>query len=50
MRNVFRLERENKVNKDIILRNVKNLFENEEEKENYYKPARASIFLSNTYI
>ena len=34
--------------KGIILRDIRNLFENEEE--NYYKPVRVSIFSSNNYI
>ena len=33
----------------MILRNIRNLFENEEE-QNYYKPVRASNFWSNSYI
>ena len=48
MRNVFRSEK-NKAIKDIILRDRRNLFENEEE-EKYYKPVRATIFWSNNYI
>ena len=35
--------------KDIVLRNVKNLFEFEKE-ENYYKPVRVNNFWSNNYI
>ena len=27
-----------------MLRNIRNLFEHKEEKENYYKPERVSIF------
>ena len=42
-RNLFRLKKENKVIKDIILRYITNLFEHEEE-ENYYKPVRVSSF------
>ena len=45
----FRLEKENKAIKVIVLRNIGNLFENEEEK-NYYKPVRVSNFWSNNYI
>ena len=35
--------------KNIILRDIRNLFEHEEE-ENYYKPVRVSNFWSNNYI
>ena len=35
--------------KGIILRDIKNLFENEEE-EHYYKPVRVCNFWSNSYI
>ena len=41
IRNRFTLGKENKVIKDRILRNIRNLFEHEEE-ENYYKSARVS--------
>ena len=34
----------------MILRNIRNLFENEEKNKNYYKPVRISIFSSNNYI
>ena len=37
-----------KVIKNIILRDVRNLFENKEE-ENDYKPVRVSTFWSNNY-
>ena len=47
IRNVFRLER--KTIKDIIPRNIRNLFQNEEG-ENYYKLARVTHFWSNNYI
>ena len=47
IRNVFRLEKENKAIKYIIFRNIRNLFEN---KEIYYKPVRVSNFWSNNYI
>ena len=36
--------------KDIVLRNIKNLFEYEKEEENYYKPVRVNNFWSNNYI
>ena len=35
IRNLFRLKKEVKVIKDIVLRNIKNLFEHEKEEENY---------------
>ena len=50
IRNLFRLEKETKANKGIIHRDIKNLFEHEEEEENYYKPVRVSNFWSNNYI
>ena len=44
-RNFFRLKKETKVIKEIILRDIKNLFEHEKkERENYYKPVRVSSF------
>ena len=46
IRNILRLEKENKAIEDIILRNIRNLFENQEEKQ-YYKPVRVSKFWSN---
>ena len=48
-RNIVRLEKETKAINDRILRDIKNLFEHEED-ENYYKPARVSTFWSNNYI
>ena len=33
-----------------MLRNNKNLFENEKEEKHYYKPARVNKFRSNNYI
>ena len=50
MRNLFRLKKEVKGIKDIVLRNIKNLFEYEKEEENYYKPVRVNNFWSNNYI
>ena len=47
-RNLFRLEKEIKAIKDRILRDIKNLFEYEEE--DYYKPLIVNNFLSNSYI
>ena len=54
IRNLFRLEKETKAIKDIILRNsilrdIKNLFEHK-EKENHYKPVTVSNFWSNNHI
>ena len=49
IRNLFRLEKETKVIKDRILRDINNFFEHEEQ-ENYYKPVRVSNFWSNSYI
>ena len=50
IRNFFRLEKETKAIKDGIRRDIKNLFEYEEEKEIYYKTVRISNFWSNNYI
>ena len=50
IRNFFRVEKETKAIKDSILRNIKNLFDHEKEKENYYKPVRVSNFWGNNYI
>ena len=36
--------------KDIVLRNIKNLFDYEKEEENYDKPVKVNIFWSNNYI
>ena len=47
IRNLFRLEKETKVIRDRILRDIKNLLEYEEE--NYYKPVRVNSFWSNNY-
>ena len=44
IRNLFRLKKEVKGIKDIVLGNVKNLFEYEKEEENYYKPVRVNNF------
>ena len=50
IRNLFRLEKETKAIKDIIIRDVKNPSELEKEEENYYKPVRIINFWSNCYI
>ena len=47
--NIFRLEKENKAINDIILGDIRYLFQNEEEKS-YYKPVRVSNSWSNNYI
>ena len=49
-RNLFRLKKEVKGIKDIVPRNIKNLFKHEKEEENYYKPVRVNNFWSNNYI
>ena len=43
-------EKETKAIKDIILRDIKNVFEHENKEENYYEPVRVSNFWSNNYI
>ena len=43
-RNLFRLEKETKAIKDRMLRDIKNLFEHEEEEKNYHKLVRVSYF------
>ena len=48
--NLFQLIKEVKGIKDIVLRNIKNLFEREKEEKNYYKPVRVNNFWSNNYI
>ena len=47
--NLFRLEKQNKAVKYIIVRNIRNIFEHE-EKENYCKPVKVSNLWSNSYI
>ena len=49
IRNLFRLKKEIKGIKNILLTNIKNLFEYEKEEENYDKPVRVNNFLSNNY-
>ena len=48
--NLFRLKKETKAINDRILENIKNLFKNEKEEENYHKPERVNNFWSNNYI
>ena len=50
MRNLFWLKKKVKGIKDIVLRNIKNLFEKEKGEENYYKPVTVNNFQSNNYI
>ena len=50
IRKLFRLKKEIKGIKDIVLRNIKNLFEYEKQEENYYKPVRVNSFWSNNCI
>ena len=50
IRNLFKLEKETKAIRDTILRNIKNLFEHEEEEVNYYKPVRVSNFWSKIIL
>ena len=49
IRNLFRQKKEIKTIKNRILRDIKNLFEHEEE-ENHHKPVRINNFWSNNYI
>ena len=48
IRNPLILAEENKAIKDKIFRDIRNIFENEEE--NYYKLVRESNFWNNSYI
>ena len=48
IRNLFRRDKEIKVIKHRILRDIRNLSEHKEE--NYYRPVRVSNFWSNNYI
>ena len=50
IRNFFRQEKETKASRDRIRRDIKNLFEHEEEEKNYYKLVRVSYFWSDNYI
>ena len=51
IRNLFRLEKENKAIKYKIYRGIRNIFEyKEEEDEDYYKPVEVGNFCSNNYI
>ena len=48
-RNLFRVLKVSEVIKDKIMRDIRTLFE-EEEEENYYKPVRIGTFYGNKYI
>ena len=48
--NLFRLKKEIKGIKDIVLRSIKSLFENEKAEGDYYKSVRVSNCWSNNYI
>ena len=50
IRNLFRLKKEVKDIKDMVLRNTKNLFEYKKEEENYYKSVKVNNFWSNNSI
>ena len=47
---LFRLEKENEAIKNKITRDIRNLFELEYKKGNYYKQVRVGNFWSNNYI
>ena len=47
MKNLFRLKKEIESIEDRILRDIKNLFENEIEELNYYKPVKVNNFYCN---
>ena len=47
IRNIFVLKKENKEIKDIIVRDIRTLFEQEDD---YYKPKKISNFWNNNYI
>ena len=47
VRNIFRLKKENEAIKERIIKDIRNLFEYEED--SYYKPLTAANFCSNNY-
>ena len=47
--NLFRPKMEVEEVKDVVLRNIKNLFEYEKEEEIFYKLVRVNNFRSNDY-
>ena len=46
----FKTKKKIKEIKDMVLRNITNLFTYEKEEENYYKPVRINNFGSNNHI
>ena len=48
IRKLFRLKKENEAIKNRVIRDIRNLFEHEEE--DYFKPLRVGNFWSNKYI
>ena len=46
IRNIFRFKKI----KDVRLSDIRNLFEHDEEEENFHKPVRVSIFSRTNYI
>ena len=50
IRNLFRLKKETKAIKDGTLKDIKNLFGHEKEKNNYCRSVTVSNFWSNNYI
>ena len=46
-RNHFKLKKENEVIKDRIIRDIRNVFEQEED---YHKPVRVGAFFRNNYV
>ena len=47
IRNLFKLKKEKKTIKDRIIRDIKTLFEQEDD---YYKPVRVGNFCNSSYI
>ena len=48
IRKLFRLKKENEAIKNRVIRDIRNLFQHEEE--DYFKPVRVGNFWSNKYI
>ena len=49
-RNIFQLGKETKAIKHRIIRDIKNLFKQEQKEEDYYESVRGSNFWSKNYI
>ena len=49
-RKLLRLKKKVKGVKDIVLKNIKDLFGYKKEEENYYQPVRVNNFSTNHYI